>query len=115
MNTLTTAAVGTQESVALFRAAGIHTVTAQTPAQAGQAVQQLAQNGCQVIFLGESLAQQLEELCGEYRSQPYPVILPIPEPGNSSGYGRKAAQANLEKAIGAGLAEETEEDGAGWN
>ena len=78
-------------------------------------MQQLAQNGCQVIFLGESLAQQLEELCGEYRSQPYPVILPIPEPGNSSGYGRKAAQANLEKAIGAGLAEETEEGGAGWN
>ena len=112
MNTLTTAAVGTQESVALFLAAGIHTVTAQTPAQAGQAVQQLAQNGCQVIFLGESLAQQLEELCGEYRSQPYPVILPIPEQG-SSGYGKKAAQANLEKAIGAGLADETEEGGAG--
>ena len=43
------------------------------------------------------------------------MILPIPEPGNSSGYGRKAAQANLEKAIGAGLAEETEEGGAGWN
>lgn len=115
MNTAKTAAVGKQESVALFRAAGIYTVAAEDPVQAGQAVQELAQTGCQVIFLGESFAEELEELCAEYRSQPYPVILPIPEPGGSDGYRRKAAQANLEKAIGAGFAEETEEGGAGWN
>ena len=115
MNTITTAAVGKQEAVALFRAAGIHTVAAENTAQAGQAVQTLAETGCRVIFLGESFAQDLEELCREYRIQPYPVILPIPEPGNQSDYRRKAAQANLEKAIGAGLAEETEEGGAGWN
>ena len=54
MNAAKTAAVGKQESVALFRAAGIYTVAAQTPQQAGQAVRQLAENGCQVIFLGES-------------------------------------------------------------
>lgn len=112
MSAAKTAAVGKQESVALFRAAGIYTVAAQTPQQAGQAVRQLAENGCQVIFLGESFGEPLAQLCQEYRSQPYPVILPIPEQG-SSGYGKKAARANLEKAIGAGLADETEEGGAG--
>ncbi len=115
MNTAITAAVGRQESMALFQAAGIFTVAARDAAQAGQAVRSLAEQGCRVIFLGESFAPDLEELCREYRNQPYPVILPVPEQGIQSDYRRKAAQANLEKAIGAGLSEETEEDGAGWN
>lgn len=114
MNKAVAAAVARQESVALFQAAGMTAVAAQTPDQAGQAVRRLADQGCQVIFLGESFASDLEELCREYRAQPYPVILPIPEQGGHSDYRIKAAQANLEKAIGAGLSEETEEGGAGW-
>ena len=73
------AAVGKHESILLFSAAGVKTVSADTDAQALQAVKNLIKNGAEVIFLTENYAAALEEQLSRYRESAYPILLPVPE------------------------------------
>ncbi len=97
------AAVGRHESILLFSAAGIPTVSATTDAEALQAVRSLIKDGTQVIFLTENFAAALEEELHAYRMNSYPIILSVPEKSGPSGYSMQKINANMEKALGTNI------------
>ena len=97
------AAVGKHESILLFSAAGVKTVSADTDAQALQAVKNLIKNGAEVIFLTENYAAALEEQLSRYRESAYPIILPVPEKSGPTKKKKKKINANMEKALGTNI------------
>lgn len=97
------AAVGFHESILLFSAAGVKTVPVTSDEEALDAVKTLAKGGTQVIFLTENFAAALEEQLRRYRSEAYPIILPVPEKSGSVGYSMQKINANMEKALGTNI------------
>ncbi|MDD4125015.1 MAG: V-type ATP synthase subunit F [Eubacteriales bacterium] len=97
------AAIGSHSSVVLFRAAGIHTVSAETVKEAEKAVADLVKLGYGIIFLTENYASRLEDELKRYRASAYPVILAVPEKSGPTGYGMRTINANMEKAIGTNI------------
>lgn len=98
-----TAAVGSHSSVILFKAAGIHTVSAETVTDAEKAVNSLVKEGYEIIFVTENYMEKLENAFKRYRAKPYPVIIPVPDKSGPNGYGMSKIRTNMEKAIGTNI------------
>ena len=103
MTQVKTAAVGRHTDILLFSAAGVHTVSADTAADALHAVRQLAKAGAQVIFLTENFAAELEPELARYRENAYPIVLPVPTKESRGAYSMQKINANMEKALGTNI------------
>lgn len=97
------AAVGDRASVMLFKALGVQAVYAEDAAEADSAVRALAVAGCKVIYITERLAQKIPETIEQYKTKPYPAVIPIPDRAGSTGLGMRNIRANVEKAVGADI------------
>jgi V/A-type H+-transporting ATPase subunit F len=71
--------------------------------EVSRAVNRLAKDGAQVIFITERAAALIPETLDKYRSQPLPAIIPIPGSRGNTGFGMRQLRANVEKAIGADI------------
>ena len=96
------AAVGEDDGLILFHAAGIATRCVSSVEEAEKALLSLVRGGSPLF--------SLRELCGadgphlqRYRRAAYPLILPIPDSKGPTGYSMKNITDNMEKAIGANL------------
>lgn len=105
MDKMKIAAVGEHSSVILFHAAGIPTRSVESVEEAERAVHQFIQEGFEMIFIAERLAEDMEETLKRYRNTPYPLILPIPDRTGATGYSMKKITDNMEKAIGTNIFE----------
>ena len=103
MNKVKAAAVGEHSSIILFHTAGVDAVSVENAEEAGAAINRLARDGYNIIFLSENYARLLEEDLKRYRSQAYPLILSVPERTGSTGYGMEKISSNMEKAIGTNI------------
>ena len=56
-----------------------------------------------VIFITDTVAEQIESLIARYKARSYPVVVPIPSAEGNSGFGMKGIKADVEKAIGADI------------
>ncbi len=97
------AAVGKKEDILVFKAAGIETFDANTPEQIAKTIKLLAKNKYKIIFITEDAAIKAQEIIEQYKSQAFPIILPLPGVDGSNGYGEKNINSNIEKAIGANI------------
>lgn len=86
-----------------FKALGLKVVPADTPAAVSRAVNDLAREGAQVIFITEREAAQIEETISRYKTALAPAIIPIPGAQGATGLGMAAVRANVEKAVGANI------------
>ncbi|NLB91140.1 MAG: V-type ATP synthase subunit F [Clostridiales bacterium] len=95
--------VGEKDAVLAFRALGMEGVDVTTPAQVSMAVHQLVQSGIKVIFITEKAAKWSKETLNKYRNDPKVAIIPIPGTVGTDGFGLAQVKDNVEKAIGADI------------
>ncbi|MFC5631509.1 MULTISPECIES: V-type ATP synthase subunit F [Streptococcus] len=94
------AVVGDKDSILPFKMIGFDIFDAKTSRVARQTIDQLAQDNYGIIYVTESLAQEIPETLERYRSQAVPAVILIPDHKGSLGLGMQNIQDNVEKAIG---------------
>lgn len=100
MSEYSIACLGDRDSVLGFRALGLDTYFADTPAQAAPILKRLAGENVAVIYITEQLAQGLEAEIAAYKESLTPAVILIPGKGGSLGLGSSALKSAVEKAVG---------------
>lgn len=95
--------IGEKDAVLAFKALGMEVINTSTAAQVASGVHQLVQKGVRVIFMTETAAQMGNETLSKYRSDPLVTIIPIPGTTGTDGFAIGQVKANVEKAIGADI------------
>ena len=93
------AVLGDRESVLGFLALGLEVRPAETAQEGREALRELAQT-CAVIFVTETLAQELAPEIARYKDVPRPAILPIP---GKAGPGGDAVHRAVQRAVGSDI------------
>lgn len=96
------AVVGDKDSVLAFKAIGLDVFPVNGEMEAKERVKMLARS-YSVIFITEQTAKQIDSLLKRYTARTYPVIVPIPSAEGNNGFGLKLIKENVEKAIGADI------------
>lgn len=94
--------LGDRESVAGYRAAGLYAVACNTAAEAARALADMAAE-CAVLYITETLAQELQAEIAAYDDKKVPAIILIPGSGGSLGIGRQRLDAAVERAVGGNI------------
>lgn len=94
------AAIGKEDTVALFNAVGVTTYYTDNPDEIDQIIFKLSKANCKIIFVSEKVYSIIPETLEKYATSAYPIILPIPLDETSDGLGLKRIRQNVEKAIG---------------
>ncbi len=94
------AVIGDKDSVLAFKAVGVEVFDASTAEQAQTLLKRLIAERYAVVFLAESLAEQIPETLAKAKLQTYPAVVPIPTGGKPSGFGMQGIKSDVEKAIG---------------
>ncbi len=100
---MTMGAVGERDAVLCFKAVGMTVVPTQTPEETARALFHLTKEGVKVIFITETAAEQAPEALSRYQTDPSVAIIPIPGSQGSTGHAMARLKANVEKAIGADI------------
>lgn len=95
--------VGEKDAVLAFKAVGMRVMIVATAEEATAALHRLATDGVPVIFITESMAEQVPEALSKYKTMPGTAVIPIPGSQGSDGFGASRVRANVEKAIGADI------------
>lgn len=94
------AVVGDKDSILPFKMIGFEIFDAKTGQAARMHIARLAESNYGIIYVTESLAQEIPETIARYRSQAVPSVILIPNYKGSLGIGMQNIQDNVEKAIG---------------
>ncbi len=101
------AVIGDADSALAFKAVGAEAFVAESGAKAGETLDALvADGGYAVIFVTEALAAEIAEKTEKLKDRPYPCVVPVPSCTGSTGYGMYCIQKDIEKAIGASIADD---------
>ena len=93
------AILGEGDSVLAFKAGGVDAYYASDREEAKDILRKLAKEYA-VIFITETLAEQMDDLLKKFNQSPYPVILPVPSGSGEGGYARTKMKERMEKALG---------------
>ena len=93
------AVVGDNDSIMVFKAAGVDAFGAEDEKKAKEILRQIAKD-YSVIFLTEELAEELRDFLKRFNESPYPGILCIPSKKGSTGFGMEELRKASEKALG---------------
>jgi V/A-type H+-transporting ATPase subunit F len=94
------AVLGDGDSVELFKAAGAEVFTADNEMNALQTLKRLVSEKYAIVFVTENIAVMLEKQIEELKSQPFPVVIPIPSASGTNGFGMAGISRDVEKAVG---------------
>lgn len=94
------AVVGDKDSILPFKMIGFDIFDARTGQAARQQIDRLAEKDYGVIYVTESLAQEIPDTIARYREEAVPSLILIPNYKGSLGIGMQNIQDNVEKAIG---------------
>ena len=97
------AAIGNQDTIALFNAVGIRALVAKNAEDADRKIFQLVGEKCKIIYVVEEIYEAIPQTLEKYQSLPFPIIIPIPSGTDGKGLGMKKIKSNVEKAIGMGI------------
>lgn len=92
--------IGDRDSVLLFKAVGLDVFFEDEGERANRTLHRLAREGYAAVFVTEKLFSACAETIEEFKGQPYPAIVPIPDNSGSRGVGEKMLRQNVEKAVG---------------
>lgn len=97
------AIIGDRDSVLIAKTAGLAVYSETDPEKVSFLIHKLARAGCKVIFVTEPLFEKCGEAVERYKTESYPVIIPIPDSKGGTGAAMAQIKANVEKAIGADI------------
>ena len=63
----------------------------------------VADEGYGIIFTVESLYKGCENALKKYLTDPYPIVIPVPDETSDGSYSKERIAANIKKAIGSDL------------
>ena len=92
--------IGARDSVLLFKAVGLDVFFEDEGERANRTLHRLARECYAAVFVTEKLFAACAETIEEFKGQPYPAIIPIPDNQGSRGLGEKMLRQNVEKAVG---------------
>ncbi|MBQ1847626.1 MAG: hypothetical protein II135_06460 [Clostridia bacterium] len=97
------AVVGDKSRVAMYAAAGVAVYHATERHDVLKLIQQLDSEGYGIIFVSEPVYAECEDGLKKYVSQPYPIIIPVPDENSDGSYARQRIAENVKKAIGSDI------------
>ena len=99
------AIVGDKDSVTAFKALGVKVVPETNPFAVREALKRLAREHYAVILITERAAsgEGVPEAIEKYKTEAYPIIIPIPDSAGTTGFGIQGLKRDVEKAIGADI------------
>ena len=100
------AVIGGADSVVGFRALGLDTFPASGGAEAKRTLHDLArteEDPYSIIYIEETLAEQMMDEIKKYSALPSPAIILIPGRNGPIGLGLSALQQAVEKAVGSNI------------
>ena len=89
-----------------FRALGLDTFAAQTPAEVHKILRHLTRDSEEeyaIIYIEETLAMQIQAEIDKFKDSPSPAIIVIPGREGSTGYGQQALKSAVERAVGTNI------------
>lgn len=93
------AILGNSDNVSVFSACGVKTFMAKDKESATETLKKIAKE-YSVIFITESLSEEIKETVEKYNNVPYPIILPIPQNESEGKYGEEFLKKMMNKALG---------------
>jgi len=98
------AAIGEEDIILGFKALGIEIYPATTPEEVPGILDRLiATDEYGIIFVTESIADQVEQVMAEIGIRPLPSLVYIPGSQGSQGFAMQRIRKIIEKAIGADI------------
>lgn len=97
------AVIGDKDSILAFKAVGAETFAAETVFDVNDTLHKLVKGDYAVVFITEKLAETAHETLSKLKDRPYPVVIPIPSGGGSTGYAMTGIKKDVERAIGADI------------
>lgn len=92
--------LGNDNSVLIYRMLGFDVYQTANDAEASRKIDELAQDDYGVIYVTESVAENILETIHRYDDEILPAIILIPDHTGTRGIGKKRVQDNVEKAVG---------------
>jgi len=89
-----------------FKALGLDTFPAESPAEAGKLLRQLTRESEEeyaIIYIEENFAAQLHNEIAKFKDSPSPAIILIPGREGSIGLGQQALRDAVERAVGTNI------------
>lgn len=102
-NAIRMGVVGEKDAVLAFKAVGMRVISVSSAEEATAALHRLSTDGVPVIFITETIAEQVPEALSKYKTMPGTAVIPIPGSQGANGFGASRVRANVEKAIGADI------------
>jgi len=94
------AAIGTTEAITIYNSVGFKTFYSTDYSLIDKMIFKFFKEGCKIIFVTESVYENIPETLEKYSQMTYPIIIPIPIEKENKQLGMKKIKANVEKAIG---------------
>lgn len=95
-------AIGPRSSVLGFMALGFGVYEAEDAHTGAVHLHKMAKDNYAVIFVAQSLCEQMKDEIAKYSSMPTPSIVPIPD-GTGADYGEQILKDAVIRAIGADI------------
>ena len=92
--------IGDRDSIIGFKALGMTVVEAETATEAAHHIRMMIENSYAVIYITETLAEEIHELLQEQRDRRLPAIIPIPSIMGTTGLGMRQVSESVRKAVG---------------
>ena len=89
-----------------FKALGLDTFAAESPAEAGKLLRSLtreSEDEYAIIYIEENFAAQIQAEIDRFKDSPSPAIIVIPGREGSTGYGQEALKSAVERAVGTNI------------
>lgn len=95
--------IGDKQSVLGFKAVGLDVFDCSTPDEAKNIIRKIAKEDYAIIYVTESICNNIKDEINEYNSMRLPAIIPIPGMDGSLGIGVTRIKKAVEKAVGADI------------
>lgn len=100
MEKVCAAAIGTTEAIMIYNSVGFKTFYSTDYSLIDKMIFKFFKEGCKIIFVTETVYENIPETLEKYSQMTYPIILPLPIDNVNTNVGMKKVRANVEKAIG---------------
>ena len=95
--------IGDKQSVQGFKAVGLDVFDLSSAEEARHILHKIAEDNYAIIYVTESLYDEIKESIFEYNQERLPAIIPIPGMQGSQGIGLYNIKKAVEKAVGADI------------
>lgn len=100
---LKAAVIGPKSVAALYGAAGVAVFEPSEEVSTPKLISKLYNDGYGIIFIAEKVYKSCEDAVKKYLTDPYPIIIPVPDDSSDGSYSKERIAANIKKAIGSDL------------